>query len=589
MNQVAELLQQAVARHQADDAEAAAQLYRRVLQAEPNHADARYLLATAELQLGRFDESIRLFEVLAEERTDVPDLHNNLGVAYQALGQWEEAVRAFQTAIQADSQYERAFFNMGALLENRSLFADAEKCFRRALELNSEDQETRTRLGNALKGLGRWSEAEECYRVASAHRPDDLELQVNLAFVLARQEKLDAAVNLYQQILRKRPDYPEMHNSLSYIRERQGRLDEAVAAAQRAIELNPPFAEGYNNLGIALRSQHRLDEACDSFRQALTLSPEFPLAEFNLGTTHLLSGNYREGWQGFEQYARIAESPLQLEQPCWAGAAMPGRRLLIHADQGFGDTLQFARFLPMTKERSQAHVIVQCQPELRSLFVEHPGIDELVVPAEKPPECDQQIALTSLAALFEVELNTIPADVPYLHAATELSDELQELLAAAPDNALKVGLAWQGNPQQARDLLRSCPLQHFRQLFDVEAASFFSLQTGEAADSLSRDEPPPQIADVGSKLRDFGDTAAVLQELDLLITVDTAVAHLAGALGRPVWTLLCHTPDWRWLLERTDSPWYPTMRLFRQAEWGDWQGTLQSVRGELAALAADGR
>lgn len=585
MNQVATLLQQAVAHHQADDAEAAAQLYRRILQSEPDHPDANYLLATANLQLGRFDESIALFEKLAETRKDVPDLHNNLGIAYQAAGRWEEAVRSFQDALQADPQYERAFFNLGALLESKSLFADAEKCFRQALQRNSEDLETRVRLGNALKGLGRWSEAEECYRLAAAHRDDDLDLLVNLAFVLARQEKLDEAVEVYQRILRKRPDFPEIHNSLSYVRERQGRSEEAVSAAKLALELKPQFAEAHNNLGIALRSQHRLIEACDCFRQALALRPDFALAEFNLGTTQLLAGNYSEGWPGFEQYARIAETPAQFEQPRWKGNSLSGRRLLIHADQGFGDTLQFARFLPMAKERSEARVILHCQPELRSLLAGCPGVDELVADGEGPPQFDEQIALTSLASLFGIELETIPNEVPYLQPQTSLRGDLQQLIDEAPDAHFKVGFVWQGNPLQARDVLRSCPLEHFRALSNVPGIGFFSLQTGGDSSLRSAAASQLNLIDLGSHVTDFADTAAVLERLDLLITVDTAIAHLAGALRRPVWTLLSHTPDWRWLLERADSPWYPTMRLFRQPSWGDWEGAMQMVKAELARLA----
>jgi hypothetical protein len=444
----------------------------------------------------------------------------------------------------------------------------------------------RTRLANILKARERWGEAEACYRQLATHRPDDLDVAVNLAFVLARQEKLDEAVEIYQHILRRQSDYPEVHNSLSYVYERQGRLDEALAAAEAAVARRPDFAEAYNNWGIALRGCHRLDDAIDKFRRALELKPDFSLARFNLGTTRLLAGNYREGWPGYAAYSEIADTPARrFTQPRWSGTPLAGRRLLVFADQGFGDTLQFVRLLRLAKERSGAHVIFQCQPELASLLHRVAGVDELVAEGADLPPFDEQVSLTDLAGVLAIDLDTLPRDVPYVPPPPDLRTELRELLDRAPAGNLKVGLVWQGNPRQARDVLRSCPLIELVPLTRQSGATFFSLQTDEPSRcQIANTAPQLKLVDAGAHLRDFADTSALMQQLDLIITVDTAAAHLAGALGRPVWTMLCHTPDWRWLLDRDDSPWYPTMRLFRQPRWGDWTGVVSAVRAEVGKL-----
>jgi hypothetical protein len=332
-----------------------------------------------------------------------------------------------------------------------------------------------------------------------AANPADVEWQTGLGYALTRQERLDEAATLYEEILRAQPEFVELHNNLSYISERRGRLEEAVASAERALELRPEYADGYNNLGTAFRSQHRLDDACEAYQKALGLQPEFPLAEFNLGTTHLLAGRYGEGWAGYERRAEtLPTPPRRFDKPRWGGEPLSGRTLFVVADQGFGDTFQFARFLSEVKARSQARVILECQSDVKSLLQGMTDVDVVVSDEEPTPEFDCWISLTNLPGLFDVELDTLPADVPYLVSEAE-----------------------------------------------------------------------------------------AMTELDLIITVDTATAHLAGALGRPVWALLCHTPDWRWHLDRDDSPWYPTMRLFRQPSWGDWGSVISEVTNALREQSQD--
>lgn len=578
------LLKQAVAHHQAGRLPEGEAVYRELLEQRPDQWDAVYLLGTLLLQSGRFPDSIELLQRVIAHRPGVPDAHNNLGIAFKAVGRWEEAAREFEAALRADPVYQQALYNLGTLMKQRGLLADSEKCFRAALRLDSADVPTRRGLADVLKDRGKWPEAEEHYRALADADPENLDVRVNLGYVLARQERVKEAADVYQAILQQKPDYYQIHNNLSYLLERQGKLDEAAAGARRALELQPGYAEAYNNLGSALRSAHRLDEACECFRKAAGLQPGFALAEFNFGTTRLLQGNYRAGWRGYERREATLESPpRRFAEPRWTGEPIPGRTLLVHADQGFGDTLQFVRFLQPVRERSQARLVLECQPELVALLADSRVADEVVANGGAPAAFDVQVSLASLPGLLEIDLPQLPANVPYIAAAAEMRPELEQLLARC-EGKMRVGLVWRGNREQARDVLRSLSAPLLEPLLRVENIAFVSLQIG-AGGELEQLTSANRPLDLGRHLRDFRDTAAVIERLDLVITVDTALAHLAGALARPVWTLLCFTPDWRWHLDRCDSPWYPTMRLFRQPVWGDWPAVMQNAAEELQRIS----
>ncbi|MEX0701266.1 MAG: tetratricopeptide repeat protein [Planctomycetales bacterium] len=589
MNDSPDDLAEALALHRAGRLAEAEALYRAVLDRHADDdGDAAHLLGLAVLQQGRADETAAILAEVAGRHPRRADVRNNLGVAWQAAGRWPEAARAFQAAIEADPRYVPAFVNLGRLMERRRLFADAEKCYRHAIELAPDDVELRRALGNALQAAERWDEAADAYRQALALDDEHLDTRVELGYVLTRGERLDEAADLFRGVLEARPDFAEIHNNLSYVLERQGRLAEATAAVRRALALRPDYAEGFNNLGTALRGEHRLGEAIEAFRAALALRPEFPLAEFNLGTTHLLAGDYAAGWPGYERRdAALGVPPRFADARKWNGEPLSGGTLFVYADQGFGDALQFARFLPAARARANARIVFESPPELATLFEGLEGIDELIVAGTPPPAFDRWIPLASLPGILGTTLDALPADTPYIRPPTGIDEGLAELLRLPDDPRLIVGIVWRGNPRQARDVVRSCPPRHLSPLLETPAVQFFSLQAGnDAFRELAEVLPQPELViDLGGRLRDFRDTAAALRRLDLLISVDTAAAHLAGALGRPVWTLLCRTPDWRWGLARDDSPWYPTMRLFRQERWGDWPGVIAAVGKALAELA----
>jgi len=577
------LLEQAQQFHRSGDYQRAAKLYEDVLGQHPDSVDVQYLLGTVRLQLTDFQASIELLQQVVRLQPARADAANNLGIAHKALGDWEAAARRFEEAIQADPDYVQAWFNLASLMAERGLFADAVKCFHRAVELDPDDLAAQLGLANAMSQTRDYAAAESRLRNLLVEHPGHPDALVIQAFVLVKLERLDEAVSVYRAVLADQPDFYQIHNSLSFVLERQGRCLEALEAADIALDLNATFAEGHNNRGVALKSLHRFDEAQQAFRQALALQPDFALAEFNLGTTQLLLGDYQQGWQGYLRYAELAEDLDTFDGPAWNGLAMPGQALLVSSDQGFGDTLQFVRWLPQVRARWQGQVVLDCQPELAPLLTQSQLADQVVVDASQI-RADAGVALSQLGALLQITEESLPGPVNYLNWAGEPGTEAAAALNAAPADHLRVGLAWQGNPLQPRDFARSCALQTLSCWHDLERVTWFGLQTGELGrDQIASLAVDWSLIDLGDRLHDFSETAAVIQQLHLVITVDTALAHLAGGLGVPVWVLLCHTPDWRWQLERDDCAWYPSMRVFRQPEWGDWNSVADDVRQALQA------
>lgn len=588
MSDIQHNLQAAIELHQTGDLKAAEPLYQQVLTAVPHHLEAMYLLGTLQLQLGRFDESVGLLTDVCTAQPDVPAAHNNLGIALKAQGRLDESAARLRKAIKRDENYAEAHFNLGQVLQAQSRFSDAIDSYEQARQLDAADAQVLLHLGECHESLQQWRQAEECLREYLSAYPDETDARVRLGFVLTRQDNLEAAAAEYESIIQRQPDYVEIHNNLSYVYDRMGKLDEAVTAAEKAISLQPTFADGHNNLGNALRSLHRLEEAITAFERAQSLKPDFSLAEFNLATTRMLAGDLRGGWAGFEAREAIMPTPtVEFAQPRWHGERLDGGTLFIHADEGLGDTIQFVRFVALAKQHSQAHIVLQCQQQLSELLQVVAGIDHIIAEGEPVPKFDAHISLLSLPGLFETDWDSLTNSVPYLRAEPHHADRFADEFNRARDR-MKVGIVWQGNPAQPRDIVRSCPLEKLAPLTSNPDIAFMSLQTGTSGLSqLAGCSFRESVTDIGSQLTNFAETAAVLNNLDLLISVDTSVAHLAGALGTPVWTMLSHTPDWRWLLGRQDSPWYPSMRLFRQQSWGDWDGVVRQVSDELRKRVGD--
>ena len=437
---------------------------------------------------------------------------------------------------------------------------------------------------------------------------------IERGLIFQRSGRLREAESAYREALKANPENADALHLLGTIAFQAGKHEPAVALIQRAIRINPNNANYYSNCGPALRNLNRYEEAIACYHSAIALAPDHPQAWYNLGKTYfdfrkpaealeaytrqleinpdhassrwnrslanLLLGNLSEGWREYEfRWTATAASTSKriFAAPQWSGEPIVGKTLFIHAEQGLGDTIQFCRYALLAADRG-AHVIVECQPELLDLLRSISHISTLIRPGEPLPEFDFQIPMMSLPMAFETSLENIPSSAPYLHSdparILNWKSRLEKL--GSPQN---IGLVWAGGEKHPSNEKRSMRLSQFALLAELAGISWISLQKGSPSEQLA--QAPFPVLDWTSELHDFADTAALIQSLDGVVTVDTAVAHLAGALGKPVWILIPFLPDFRWLLDRNDSPWYPTARLIRQPALGDWAGSIQRLFSTL--------
>ncbi len=536
--------------HQAGRLDEAERQYNALLEIAPADANCLHLLGVLNSQRGRFEAAVGLIRKAIAIRPNVATYHSNLGVALNELGRADEAAA----------------------------------CFRRALELKPDYPEAHVNLGIALKNLDRLDDAVASYRKALELKPDYVDAHINLGVAFKTLGRLDEAVASYQRAIDLRPSSAEAHNNLAVSLQLLGRFDEAMAAIHRGLALKPDNVRAYLNLGVLLHEEGRLDEAVASYRKALELKPDDPETHWNLSHTLFLQGNYERGWEELEWRWRYADSTLHksgdLTQPKWSGERADGRTMLIWAEYGFGDNLQFVRYAPAVA-RLGWRVILEMPRQLKRVCASIDGI-EVIATDEPLPDFDMHCPVLSLPRVFGTGLSTIPADIPYLRADRDLVRAWRERLAGR--GGLKVGVTWRGNPLHPRDRARSMTPAVFAGLLDVPGLAIVNLQKDARPEEIAALGPPGAVLDAGSDLGDFADTAALVANLDLVVAVDTSVCHLAGALGMPTWILLDSAPDWRWMLDRDDTPWYPTVRLFRQAKRGNWQGVVDRVRVELARL-----
>jgi tetratricopeptide (TPR) repeat protein len=549
----------------------AADLYQQVLTREPNNAEALANLGSVALQANRPDQAAELLTRAAQLRPDVAEVRYPLAAALRAMGRWPEAL----------AQYRQA-----AALRPGSAHAICD-------------------VATTLGAMGREDEAAAEYRKALALDPDHAMANYNLGVGLQKQGRFSEAADALRRATRRAPDFAVAHNNLGSVLRELGEAGQAVESYRRAIALQPNDPRYHNNLALALQDLGRLDDALASFDQSLRLRPDYAKARAFRSLALLLTGDYARGLAEYEARREIEGhfADRSAGRPQWDGSDPAGKTVLLHAEQGLGDTIHFVRYAPLLAARG-ARVVVQCQPPLKSLLeasLTPRGVWRVVADGEAVPEFDLHCPLPGLPHRFGTRVETIPADVPYLTAPPERVDvwrrqiEQEETLPPSPGTPgegggegrppIRVGIAWAGAPGNRNDRRRSGTLGMFEPLARVPGVRLYSLQKGEtaAADLVSR-PAGMAVEGWGNRFTDFADTAAAVTNLDLVVCVDTSVAHLAGALGKRVWTLLPFAPDWRWMLGRADSPWYPTMRLFRQPAPGDWSAVFEAVESALRAL-----
>ncbi len=560
MATTAALLREALSRHRQGNLVEAEALYRQILLADPANAETNHLLGLIAHQQGDQETAARLIRQALALHPATPGAALNLGIVLMRLGQFAEAAQWFEQVLRNEPEQVAVHFNLGNALFEQAQYREAAACYRRAVQLDPNYADAFVNLGSALHSQEQLSEAMACYRQAVRLDPTHTESQRKLAAALEEYGLLQKAMELYRQPGGGLP-----------------RVGEVML-------LLPSQTAAHGYLASTLASLGLLKEAWLHNEEVLRLQPGHTAARFRRAVLRLLQGDFAGSWADFELRWSLPDWPVPAFQgPRWDGSALDGKTILIFHEQGFGDTLQFLRYLPLVAARG-GKTILACQPALFTLLEGNIGADHVITEGMPVPAFDVQVPLLSLPGIFQTTLANIPTARPFLQPKVEQTslwrDEFQSL------DGLKVGIVWQGNPKVGGDALRSIPLKYFEPLADVPGVRLLSLQKGPAADQLATQAGRLAIIDLNLRLQTFNDTAAVMKNLDLLITSDTSTAHLAGAMGVPVWTLLQLVPDWRWLLEREDSPWYPTMRLFRQRRFGDWTEVFERITSALKNVAA---
>ncbi|HVN00690.1 MAG TPA: tetratricopeptide repeat protein [Caulobacteraceae bacterium] len=575
---------------QAGEAERGAALLARAVEVDPGAVAAHSNRAMALNALGRFEAAVESADRALALRPDDAAALLNRGNALLALRRPAEALAAYEAAVAATPGAADAHYNRANALRDLGRLTEAVAAYDAALALHPGYLEALGNKGAVLARLGRLDQALGACEAAVRADPGSVDAQRNRAAVLARLHRLEEAVAGYDAALALRPDDVEALNGKAGALNLLHRPPAALAAADRALALAPAHAEALNNRGIALYDLRRHREALAAYDQALTARPEFAEAHLNRSLARLMTGDLLGGFEEYSWRWAIpngwAERPA-FACPAWAGESLAGKRVLVFSEQGFGDTLQFVRFVPRLAALAE-HVTLLAEPALAALL--RPAFAGVEVTGRLTDTAgfDANIAMMCLPRLFATTLETIPRQVPYLAADPAKVAVWAERLA--PFDGRRVGLVWAGASRKhdpaaaAIDRRRSMRLSQLAPLARFPGATFFSLQLGEPAA-----ETPPEglrMVDFTAHLHDFAETAALVANLDLVITVDTALAHLAGALGRPVWILSRFDGCWRWLEGRDDSPWYPTARLFHQRTPGDWAEVVARVAAALKDVAA---
>jgi tetratricopeptide (TPR) repeat protein len=617
VSEVTSLLAEAFALQQAGRLAEAEKACNRILATQPDHFDSLHLLGIVFHQRGDHAQALRHIDLaLKINPNNIPAL-NNRGIALKelkrfedalasydrALALWphyagallgrgdalkelqrfEEAVASYDRALAVRPDYAQAHANRGDVLHELKRFEEALASYDRALGIREDFTDAHANRGSALHALKRFDEALASYDHALALRPDYAEAHYNRGNALHALKSFAEALVSYEHALALRPDYVEALANRGVTLHEQKRFAEALASYDRALAARPDYAEAFVNRGVTLHELKRFDEALASYDRAIALRPDYAQAHFNEAVCRMLIGDFDRGWQKLEwgwETEQLKNAKRNFAQPLWLGSdEIAGKTVLLHGVHGFGDTIQFCRYVPRVVERG-ARVIFEVQEPLHELMDTLPGGAQIVSRGEPLPDFDLHCPLLSLPLAFGTRSATIPSQTPYLRASPQAVMDWNGRLG--PRDRPRIGLAWSGRPEHNNDYNRSMKLSTLLSPLAGFNATYVSLQREVRAD----DAPVLQGSDVlhfGKELKTYADTAALIANLDLVISVDTSVAHLTGALAKPLWIVLPFMPDWRWLLDRDDSPWYPTARLFRQDETRGWGSVMARVRTALDA------
>jgi tetratricopeptide (TPR) repeat protein len=563
----------------------ARELFTKAVDANPRSVHALNHLGFVLFGLGRDMEGVdALQRALALEPGNADTLYN-LGRAFYNLKRFDEALPYFDRSVTARPNYLPAVYSRALVLYELRQYEQALAALDRALTLQPNDTDVLNSRGLVLRQLKRHAEALADFDRALAATPHHPELLRNRGQLLRPMGRAEEALASFDRALAIRPQDADMRNSRALALFDLQRYDAALSELDQALAISPQNADVAVNRGNVLLQMRRFDEAIAAWQQVLAREPTLASARIGEAACRLLTGDFRRGWELYEARWEIEPQKSHkpnFSQPMWRGEDLSGKTILLHGEGGYGDTIQFCRYVPLVAARG-GRVVLRVLKPLQDLLGSLAGVSQLVANSDPLPDFDLHCPLGSLPRTFGTELGSIPSDVPYLPVPAESRAKWAERLG--PKNRLRVGINWAGNPAYHHDAARSIGLAPLLPLLQVQGVEFFSLQKGLRPGDGDLLRRHPQISHLGDDTDTFDDTAAVIAALDLTISSDTAFAHLAGALGKAVWVPLCHVPEWRWLLDREDTPWYPTMRLFRQTTVGDWSHVVQRIRTALESVA----
>ena len=614
---IPQAIQHGLEHHRAGRLADAERIYWQILQADPANADALHLLGAIAHQVGKHEACVELLDKALAIDPGRGTVSSNRGLALHELGRYDEALASYDKALSLMPGYAEALYNRGITLQKIERYPEALDSYDRALAIRPDYPEALGNRGLVLQELMRYDEALDSYDRALSARPDFANALFNRGVVLQKAGRPDEAIASYDKVLSidpghavalsnrglalrelgrcaealascdralsAKPEFAEAWSNRGLVLQSLGRHEEALASCDKALEIMPGFAVASSNRGMALQELGRYDEALGSYDRALALEPGLPDAHWNRALCLLVTGDFRRGWPEFEWRWETSAFKAQqrgFRQPLWRGReSLAGKTILLHAEQGLGDTLQLCRYAPMVAAMG-ATVLLEVQAPLKPLIAGFKYVDSLVARGEALPEFDLHCPLLSLPLAFGTTLESIPAEIPYLRADPDLVSEWRKRLGRK--RGPRIGLAWSATSDTAYGLRRSMVLTEFANL----------IPKGAQCVSLQKDLTGAEREVIGARKdivhfgMGFPDTAALVELMDVVVSVDTSIAHLAGAMGKKVWVLLPFAGDWRWLVAREDSPWYPSARLFRQAALGNWAGVVRQVGAELNKFAA---
>lgn len=590
----------------------------RFLAIRPDHVETHIVLGNLFKQLDRPDRAIEAYRQAIALKPDYFEVYANLGAALQLQGDLTGALDTYRQALVIKPDYAQAHYNIGVVLNEQGKVEEAIEAYRKALSFEPNYPEAHNNLGTALHDQGDTEGAIDAFRKALSISPDYAQAHNNMGVALKEQDKLDEAVSAFGEAISSKPDYAEAHNNLSVALKELGRFEEAVEASSRALSIRPGYPEAHYNMGVALNEQGKLDDAIEAYRQAisgipdyfdaynnmatalhdrghltqaveaygkaLSIKPDSAEAKFNLAFLQLFQGDIQSGFELYEFRCQRKKATVRPARPqfAWNGESpLKGMRFFVFDEQGIGDTFQFVRYLPLLADRG-ADVSFKTKAKLHRILQSSHLQARLVSETLVDDQIDYEAPLMSLPHLLGTRLDTIPAPGPYLHADPGKVESWGKVFDG---NRFRIGICWQGSTQKI-DVGRSFPLSLFEGISKIPDIDLVSLHKGAGESQL--DTIPFDVMGLGADFDAgpdaFVDCAAVMMNCDLIVTSDTAVAHLAGALGRPTWLALKHVPDWRWMKDRTDCPWYPTMVLYRQQTRGDWGSVFARMEQDLRGM-----